>query len=127
MQRPFYQNLKRRSIRNPEYYLVLLTLLAAYQPPFSFHPIMLGGVGIWCLQIFFQNKYLGIGLASLFTLFNVYMLSALFSEFNEFPDFNAKAQQLLLVGLLIWILNMMVGILLFNKYIKLFGPKTSSC
>lgn len=102
----------------PEYYLVVLAILAGYTPPFSFNPIFIGIAVIPILQLIFKNKISGIVLGSIFLLINLYMLGALFSEFLEFTELNSSAIQLLFVGISLWGLNMLVSIVMIYKYSK---------
>src|SRR5688572_17582397 len=101
-----------------EYYLILLVLLAAYTPPFSVNPFLLGVMFLITLQIMFKNKIAGLILAILFLISNLYMILALVSEFKEFPIVNAEAIKLLLVGLGIISVNAMIGVLMLVKYSK---------
>jgi len=100
----------------PEYYFIVLAILAGYSPPFYINPIFIGFIVILILQIIFKNRILGLTLGILFFLINLYFLGALLSEFNEFTEFNSSAQQLLFVGLTIWIVNCMVSITMIYKY-----------
>ena len=102
----------------PEYYLATLAILAAYTPLFSLNPILLVLAAILILQIVCKNKVTGLLIASIFLLINLYMLAALISEFNEFPVFNADAKQLLFVGLSLWVLNLLAGLIMIYKYAK---------
>ena len=107
----------------PEYYLLVLALLAAYTPPFSFNLFFVGFAIIPLLQIIVKNNRLGIVIGSLFLLVNLYMLGALISEFNEFATFNSNAKQLLFVGLFLWVLNITAAILMVYKYLRVITAK----
>lgn len=109
---------KKLLMQFPEYYLILLVLLAAYSPPFSFNPIVLLFLVVPILQIVFKNKASGLIIAALFGLVSMYFLVALVSEFNEFSSFNFKAKQLLFTGLFIWLLNMTATSIMIIKYLK---------
>ncbi len=109
---------KQILIKLPEYYFIVIAILAGYTPPFSFNPIFVGLAFILILQIVFKNKISGILLGSAFLLMNLYMLGALFSEFIEFTEFNNKAKQLLFVGLSLWIWNMLLSVTMIYKYSK---------
>ena len=108
--------MKKILFKLPEYYLIVLVILAGYSPPFYINPIFIGIAGIFILQIIFKNRILGISLGILFFLINLYFLGALISEFNEFTEFNNKAKQLLFVGLTIWIVNMILSLTMIYKY-----------
>ncbi len=100
----------------PEYYFLILVVLAGYSPPYYVNPIFIGIAFILVLQIIFKNKISGIIIAMLFFLANLYFLGAVLSEFNEFEVFNSKAQKLLLVGLSIWVTNLLFSIIMILTY-----------
>ena len=112
------KKVKRILMKFPEYYLVVLTILAGYTPAFDFSPISIGLAAILIFQIVFKNKISGLLIASIFLLINLYMLGALISEFNEFPEFNNSAKQLLFVGLSLWSLNILSSGVMIYKYSK---------
>ena len=117
------RNFKRILLKFPEYYLIVLTFLAGYKPPFFINPIAIGLIVILILQIIYKNKIAGIVIAGFFIVINVYMLLALISEFSEFPTLNADALQLLLGGLLLIVLNLFVSaVMIFNYRQKDMGP-----
>ena len=115
--------MKRIYLKFPEYYLIILTFLAGYSPPFYINPIFVVIVIILILQIVFKNRILGLVLGSLFFLVNLFFLAALISELNEFTKINTDAKQLLLVGLSIWITNMLMSLVLIYKYSTLIRAK----
>ena len=100
----------------PEYCLLLIVLLATYSPPFTINPFFVGVVMLLVFQIIFQNRVLGFVLGMLFFLVNLFFLGALLSEFREFTEFNNAAKQLLVVGLLIWIMNIVLSSTMMYKY-----------
>lgn len=106
---------KQIVMRLPEYYILILAILAGYKPPFSFTPISIGLAAIMIFQIFYKNKISGLVISVLFLLINLLMLFALISELKEFSTFNNEAQQLLFGGLLIWLTNLLFGGLMFYK------------
>jgi len=108
--------MKKILFKLPEYYLIVLAILAGYSPPFYINPIFIVIAGIFTLQIIFKNKISGISLGILFFLINLYFLGALISEFNEFTELNNKTKQLLFVGLIIWIVNMILSLTMIYKY-----------
>ena len=108
--------MKALFLKSPEYYLMVLAILAGYTPPFSINPIFIGIVGVLILQVIFKNRISGLIIATLFFLTNLYYLLALFSEFYEFPEFNNSAKQLLFVGLSLWIVNFTVSVTMIYKY-----------
>lgn len=100
----------------PEYYLIILVLLAGYTPPLTLHPINAGLIVILLLQARYKYDVTGIILGSLFVLVNIYMLAAVISEFSEFPAFHAEAMKLLFIGLLIFIINLLASAIMIFKY-----------
>lgn len=108
--------MKKQFFKLPEYYLIILVILAGYSPPFYINPIFIGIIGILILQIIFKNRILGISLGIIFFLVNLFFLGALLSEFNEFTEFNNTAKQLLFVGLTIWIVNIIASITMVYNY-----------
>ncbi len=65
-----------------------------------------------------KNKILGVSIASLWILVNLFMVLALISEVSEFPEFNSDALQLLGVGSLFLGLNLIFSVMLLVKYGK---------
>lgn len=59
-----------------------------------------------------------MALGVLFFLVNLYFLGALMSEFNEFTGLNNSATQLLLVGLPVWMINLVLSLTMIYKYSK---------
>jgi len=108
--------MKKLFFKLPEYYLIILAVLAGYAPPLYINPIFIGIVVILILQIIFKNRISGILLGLLFFVINLFFLGALLSEFNEFNEFNNSAKQLLLVGLTIWIVNIILSMTMIYKY-----------
>lgn len=109
-----------------EHYLIVLLLLCGYSP-FTIHPIALALAAGLVLQIIFKNGIIGIMVAALFGLINLFMLLAVISEFNEFPLGNREGYVLLFVGVSIIIVNLGVCYLMFLKYIpKKLQPWSAS-
>lgn len=100
----------------PEYYLIVLAILAGYTPPFLVNPFAIAIVSILVLQIIYKNKIAGHLIASLFLIGNLVMLFALTAGLNEFPKFNAHAKELLFGGLLLLGFNIVVSLLMLVKY-----------
>lgn len=75
-------------------------------------------LGALLFLIFTKNKIVGITFGALIILVNVYLIFALLSEFHEFPEFNKKAQELLLFGSLFIGLNIFFAGWLIMKYSK---------
>ncbi len=103
-------------LKSPEYVVLIMVLLAGYTPPFYINPICIGIIVMLILQILYKNRILGLLIGTLYFLINLYFLGALLSEFNEFTTFNHNAKQLLIVGVSIWIINMIASSLMIYKY-----------
>lgn len=100
----------------PEYYLILIAILAGYTPPIYVNPVFIGIVAILILQLIFKNRIAGLLLGSLFFLINLFFLGAVLSEFNEFTTVNLSTKQLLFVGIVIWMVNAAVSLIMVYKY-----------
>lgn len=106
---------KQIVMKLPEYYILILAILAAYKSPFSFTPIGTALAVIMIFQIVYKNKISGLVISILFLMVNLYMIFALLSEFQEFSSFNSEAKKLLFGGLSIWLTNLFFGGLMFYK------------
>jgi hypothetical protein len=100
----------------PEYYLIALSLLAAYTLPFSFKLMTLVVVVILVLQLIFKNKTTGHIIASFFLIGNIFMLIALTSGMKEFPKFLTNAKVYLFGGLLLFAFHLLISGLMLLKY-----------
>ena len=107
---------KQILIQIPEYYLIVLALLAAYTLPFSIKPIAIVLAVIFTLQIIYKNKTTGHIIASLFLIGNFFMLFVFTSNLNELPRFNVHAKELLFGGLLLLGFNILISALMLIKY-----------
>jgi hypothetical protein len=72
---------------------------------------------ILLLQLFFQNKYIGVLIAALIFLFSIYMVLAVLSEFYEFKTIDSKAIQLIGFGFLLCFVMFSSAILMFYKFL----------
>ncbi|WP_438962383.1 hypothetical protein [Nonlabens sp.] len=110
--------MKTTLLKLPEYYFILLAILAGYTPPFDFNLLFLMVALVFVAQIIFKNRVSGLLLAIVTGLINLLFLGALLSEFQEFESFTGDAQQLLFVGLSIFTLNSVATGIMFYKYMK---------
>jgi hypothetical protein len=110
--------MKALLLKTPEYYFLIVALLAAYSPPIFLNPIFVGIAGIFLLQIIFKNRIAGLVLGSLILLLNLYFLGALLSEFHEFEAMTSGAIQLLSVGIPAWIFNTLFAVVMVFKNIR---------
>jgi len=108
--------MKNLFFKTPEYYFIVLAILAGYSPPFYINPIFIGIVGILVLQIIFKNRVSGLMLGILFFLINLYFLGALLSEFYNLTEFNNIAKELLFVGVTLWVVNFILSLTMSYKY-----------
>jgi small-conductance mechanosensitive channel len=115
--------MKSALLRLPEYYLLLLAILTGFPLPFQIHPFFIGIIVILIIQIIFKNRITGLVLGILFFLSNLYFLGALLSELNEFTVFNYSAKQLLVVGLSIWLINIVAAIIMIYKYLMVSNQR----
>ena len=100
----------------PEYYLIILALLAAYKQSAVMTVILLSIAVILILQIIFQSRAVGLLLAVILILINIFFLGALISEFSEFRVINDRTVNLLLVGIPLLALNFLAGGVMIYKY-----------
>ena len=115
-------------LKMPEYYLVVLAILAVYKQPLVATLVLMGIVAVLVAQIIYQNKISGFIIAGIFLFVNFYMLGALISEFNEFSEVNAAAIKLLSVGLLIITINLITaGIMIYKYGFKKYWLKYGYC
>ncbi|WP_147406792.1 hypothetical protein [Flavobacterium sp. 102] len=82
-----------------------------------FNPFVFGVFIILLLQVFFQNKFVGFSVATLISLFSLFMVLAVISEFNDFPTASAEAFQLLGFGLFLCFLGFSSAIAIFYKFL----------
>ncbi len=70
------------------------------------------------LQVVFRNKVSGVVIAATLIIFNIYIFFALLTEFHEFSTINIDVIKFLVFGLLYFVLNLFVVLLMLIKYIK---------
>jgi VIT1/CCC1 family predicted Fe2+/Mn2+ transporter len=108
----------------PEFILMGVSafwLIDNYIIQHHFNPYAFGVLVLLLLQVFFQNKIIGFALATLVSLFSLYMVLAVISEFNDFPTASAEAFQLLGFGLLLCFFGFSAAIAMFYKFLpKIF-------
>jgi hypothetical protein len=73
---------------------------------------------ILLVQLYYQNKYVGLLLATLIFLFSIYMVLAVLSEFHEFKTVDTKAIQLIGFGFILCYLMFGAAILMFYKFLR---------
>lgn len=111
--------MKRFYLFIPEFYLFVVILLVAYSPPFHWNPTFLVLALLVVVQFFLRNRVYGMLIASVFFLINILFLGAVISEFNDFVSMNTSAFQLILVGSIIFLLNLLMSVTMFFKYFRM--------
>lgn len=109
---------KKIMLKLPEGYILLLTLMAGFTPPFHFNPILLVIAALLLLQLIFQATISGILLGGLFLIVNIFLLGALISEMNEFQGIGSDSISLLIGGSLLWFTNTFFSFVLIYKYMR---------
>tara|TARA_R100001369_G_scaffold53752_1_gene80581 strand:- start:2824 stop:3207 length:384 start_codon:yes stop_codon:yes gene_type:complete len=108
----------------PELYLVLAILFYWVSTATLLNPIAFILLVLVVSQLIFNKKGIGVFLASLLIILNLYMFLALFSELSEFSAFTVSAQKLLFIGSGFLILNLVMSIKLLLKHITLHPERT---
>ena len=108
----------------PELYLILATIFYWVSTATLLNPIAFILLVLIVSQLIFNKKGIGIFLASLLIILNLYMFLALFSELSEFSAFTVSAQKLLFIGSGFLILNLVMSIKLLLKHITLHPERT---
>jgi hypothetical protein len=111
--------IKNILLKLPEYYFIILVFAAGYVPPFTIPYLHIILIIILGLQIYFANKVSGLLFGGLILFLNLLFLAALIFELNDFQEFNQDAQQMLLVGGLIWIFNLIESCTMLYRYGKM--------
>ena len=111
---------KKQLLLLPEILLILVSiywLLDNLTISGHFNIIAFAVFLILLFQLFFQNKYIGILIASLIFLFSIYMVLAVLSEFHEFKTIDTKAIQLIGFGFILCYVMFSAAILMFYKFL----------
>ena len=103
---------------SPELYLIAATIYYWTLTSNLFNPIAIGLLAILIYQITTRKLKLGLIIASVFILLNLYLVLALISELSQFSELNQNATNLLIFGTLFLGLNLCAGTFMFRKYIK---------
>jgi hypothetical protein len=111
---------KKQLLLLPEILLILVSiywLLDNLTISGHFNIIAFAVFLILLFQLFFQNKYIGILIASLIFLFSIYMVLAVLSEFHEFQTIDTKVIQLIGFGFLLCYVMFSSAILMIYKFL----------
>jgi len=109
------EKFKKILFQVPEYYLILVVLGTWYPFRSIVNPVAWVLIAILLLQLIYKNKIVGFLIGGAFLLVNLFMILALVSEFREFPRVNAKALQLLGVGLSIIALHVALAMIIISR------------
>jgi hypothetical protein len=110
--------LSRLMIKGPEWYFLMLLVMAGYTPPLGFNPLLVIPMLILIAQIIYRNRVSGMVLTTVIFFCNFLFLGAILSEFQEFIFFSEAAKQLVVVGLGIWIFNLLMVSRMFYNYFQ---------
>ncbi|MCF6130805.1 hypothetical protein [Flavobacterium wongokense] len=105
----------------PEIIIVILSaywFLDNYLGRNVINPFALAVFFILLFQVIFQNKFIGMFLATITALFSIYMVFAVMSEFREFSSFTPEARNLLIFGLTFCILLFASSIIMIYKFLS---------
>jgi hypothetical protein len=105
----------------PEIIIVILSaywFLDNYLGRDVINPFALSVFFILLFQVIFQNKFIGMFLATITSLFSVYLVFAVISEFREFPSVTNEAIRLLLFGLLFCLLLFASSVIMIYKFLS---------
>jgi maltodextrin utilization protein YvdJ len=83
------------------------------------NPVAIVLILVLGLQMIFKNRVVGLAIPIVLILASLFMVLALISELNEFPNFNADAQKMLLVGSAWLTATLFVSGLMLFKYATL--------
>ena len=95
--------------------------LTPFLPPEigRFSPIAIGLLVILLYQVIRKKPLSGLLISAVFIFLNLFMVLALISELSEFEVVNQNYNNLIIFGSLYLGLNLLVGGIMFLKYLKL--------
>ena len=99
-----------------ESYLILSVLYYWIMTTTLFNHFALGLLVVMLLLIWSKNRVLGVSIAIVFLLLNIFMILALVSELREFPTADKDFFIMLFVGLFYFGLNITVAVLMLVKW-----------
>lgn len=109
----------------PEYFLMFAVAFYWFSSALVFNPVAITLMSLLVLQLFLKSRLIGLFISGVLTFGSCLMLLALISEFREFPSFSSGAQELLFVGLSLFLGTLFIaGLLLFKSLgIQIFQIK----
>lgn len=106
----------KKIVKNlPELYLIVAVLFYWQSTANLFNPIAIVLLVVLIFQLVFKKQYLGITIATIFIIANLYLILALVSELREFKEITYDFLLLITVGILFIVLNLIAGTALFKK------------
>ena len=106
----------KKIVKNlPELYLITAVLFYWQSTANLFNPIAMGLLVVLIFQMEFKKQYLGITIATIFIIANLYLILALISELREFTEVTNSFLLLISVGSVFIALNLIAGTALFKK------------
>ena len=110
-----------RKLKNfiPELFLIASVIYYWILTSNLFNPIAIGLLAVFIYQIISRKSTLGLIIAAVFILMNLFMVLALISELSEFEVINQNWKILVIFGSLYLGLNLVLASLMFFKYLKL--------
>ncbi len=108
----------------PEIYLLAATIYYWILTHTLFNPIAIILLAILSYQLFLRKSVLGLIIAAIFILLNLYMILALMSELSEFNNADQSYYELLIFGFLFLGLNILMASFMLFKNIKALTKTT---
>lgn len=105
----------------PEIIILIISaywFLENYFASNTINPLALALFAVLLFQLIFQNKFIGMFLATITSLFSIYMVFAVLSEFREFPEVTSEAIQLVFIGLLLCMMLFTSSIVIIYKFLS---------
>ena len=117
-------SLKLSTLRNyiPEGFLIVSVIYYWMLTAHLLNPIAIILLAVMAFQVISKNTISGLLILGIFILLNLYLVLALLSELSEFDMVSSNYNKLVIMGTLYIGINLIVGALMFFKYLK---PKIS--
>lgn len=106
----------------PETYLTLSVLYYWGTTGTLFNPFAMALLAAIAVLLIFKNKVLGLLLAILSILINLFLFAALMSEYREFHEPTPASRDLILYGSVYLGLNLLISVIMLAKYALMESP-----
>ncbi len=106
----------------PESYFILSVLYYWMMAGSLFNPFAMALLLGIALLLIFRNKALGLLLAILLILINLFLFAALMAEYREFHEPSPASRDLILYGSIYLGLNLLMALILLAKYALMENP-----